>query len=410
MTTRPLFPGSSSVMKRGGEYRVRNAAENPSVTEILLYDEIGEDPWFGTGVSAKAFAEDLSAVDTAEVHVRLNSPGGNVFEGIAMMNALRRHSAKVTVFVDGLAASAASIVAMGADEVVMSRQSELMIHDAWGVAIGNAAEVRSLADDLDRASDNLASAYSDKAGGTVADWRTAMQAETWYSDKEAVAAGLADRVEPSKTASDKAKARFNLSVFAYAGRADAPAPYLPAKPPDSVTDKEGPAMPDTLAKVRERLGISADADEAAIMAALDAVAVDNDTDETDTDADEAAETEQTEDADEVAGSLPGTVTIDEGVLNQLRNDAQAGRDARAQQLTEHRENLVSAAIRDGRISLARKADWLNKLERDSGSETELAALATGLVPVDGPHGYTGSLSDVAEDDALYAKLFAEKAV
>jgi ATP-dependent protease ClpP protease subunit len=399
-------------MNRRGEYRIRNAAENPAVTEILLYDEIGEDPWFGTGVSAKAFAEDLSAVDTAEVHVRLNSPGGNVFEGIAMMNALRRHNAKVTVFVDGLAASAASIVAMGADEVVMSRQAELMIHDAWGVAIGNAKEMQTMADDLNRASDNLAAAYKDKAGGTVSDWREAMQAETWYSDKEAVAAGLADRVEPSKTASDKAKARFNLSVFAYAGRADAPAPYLPAKPPDSVTDKEGPAMPDTLAKVRQRLGISADADEAAIMAALDTVAADNDTDpNTETDPDEATETEDTEDdADEVDGSLPGTVTIDEGVLNQLRTDAQAGRDARAQQLTEHRENLVSAAIRDGRISLARKADWLNKLEKDSGSETELAALATGLVPVDGPHGYTGSLSDVAEDDALYNKLFAEKAV
>jgi ATP-dependent protease ClpP protease subunit len=134
-----LFPGASSLMNRRGQYQIRNATDSPSATEILLYDEIGEDPWFGTGVSAKQFVEDLNAIETDEIHLRINSPGGNVFEGVAMLNAVRRHKAKVTVFVDGLAASAASVLAMGGDEVVMSRNAELMIHDAWGIAIGRLA-------------------------------------------------------------------------------------------------------------------------------------------------------------------------------------------------------------------------------------------------------------------------------
>jgi ATP-dependent protease ClpP protease subunit len=400
------------LMNRRGEYRVRrltNAAdaESPAVTEILIYDEIGYDPWFDTGVAAKTIVETLNDT-TGDVHVRLNSPGGDVFEGIAMMNALRRYDGKVTAFVDGLAASAASIVAMGADELVMARQSELMIHDAWGIGIGNADEMQQLADDLSRASDNLASAYADKAGGSVASWRKAMKAETWYSDKEAVAAGLADRVEQSKTVSDKAKARFNLSLFAYAGRAEAPEPYLPAEPENPSTREES-AMSDTLIEgLRARLGLNADADEAAVLAAVDAsVAPDNDPDPDE--ADDETEAEDAEDSDDADESTPGTVSIDEGILNQLRADAEAGREARAQQLAEHRESLVNSAIREGRISVARKADWLNKLEKDAGSETELAGLAKGLVPVDAPHGYAGSLSDVAEDngDAIYNKLFGE---
>lgn len=398
------------LMNRRGEYRVNRLsneadAESSAVTEILLYDEIGYDPWFGTGVAAKTIVETLND-STGDVHLRINSPGGDVFEGIAMMNALRRYDGKVTAFVDGLAASAASIVAMGADEVVMSRQSELMIHDAWGIAIGNAEDMDTMAADLNRASDNLAAAYSDKAGGPVSQWRKAMRAETWYSDKEAVSAGLADRVEQSKTASDKAKARFNLSLFAYAGRAEAPAPFIPAEPETTET-KEGSAMPDTLAKVRARLGLSAEADESAILAALETVASDNETD--DTDEPEPEETDEGDEEETTAEAAPGTVTIDEGVLNNLISEAKAGREDRAKRAAIEREQLVMTAVREGRISVARKADWLNKLEKDPGSETELSTLAKGLVPVDGPRGYTGSLGDVAEgdDEMTYKALFGE---
>jgi hypothetical protein len=122
-----------------------------------------------------------------------------------------------------VAASAASFIAMGGDEVVMARNSELMIHDAFGMAMGDSNIMRDLADRLDKVSDNIASIYAEKAGGTVEDWRTAMRAETWYSAEEAVAAGLADRVT-EKPADTAATNRFDYSIFNFAGRAAAPPP------------------------------------------------------------------------------------------------------------------------------------------------------------------------------------------
>jgi len=192
------------------------------VATLRLYDPI--DSWGEFwGVSAKEFAQALDDLDddVREIRLHINSPGGEVFEGIAILNALRNHPARIVTVVDGLAASAASFIAMAGDEVVMGRNSELMIHDAWGICIGNAADMRDLAGRLDHLSDNIASVYAEKAGGTVADWRAAMLAETWYSAEEAVAAGLADRVEAKQ---EKVENRFDLSVFTYAGRDKAPAP------------------------------------------------------------------------------------------------------------------------------------------------------------------------------------------
>lgn len=199
------------------------------VASLRLYDPI--DSWGGYwGVSAKEFAAVLDEIsDASEIRLHINSPGGEVWEAIAILNALRRHPARIVAVVDGIAASAASFIATGADEVVMGRNSELMIHDAWGIGIGPAADLRDLADRLDKMSDNIASIYATKAGGTVADWREAMLAETWYSADEAVAAGLADRVE-GVDQDDAAKAAHDLSMFRHAGRARAPEPTMPSKP------------------------------------------------------------------------------------------------------------------------------------------------------------------------------------
>lgn len=403
----------SRLMNRRGEYRVRNAAKDSGVTEILMYDEIGEDPWFGGGVSAKQFAEDLQAIDTEEIHLRVNSPGGDVFEGLAMLNAIRRHPARVVAIVDGLAASAASFLVMGADEVVMSRNSELMIHDAHGMAMGNAETMRELADLLAKQSDNIAAVYAAKAGGGTAKWRKAMEAESWYTDSEAVAAGLADRVDTGRTAADKAKARFDLSVYNFAGRAEAPAPTLPAEPPENPNEERNVPMTDTL-NLRERLGLKADASDEEVTARLDAV-LKNSEAPADEPADEPAEEtpDETEEnpaeEDPKPSEAPGTVTVDESILNSLRADAQAGREAREQQQREHREAVVMAAVRDGRIAYARKDDWIKNLEKDPGAEATLNSLAKGLIPVDGPQGYTGSLNEVAEgtDDAIYDKLYGK---
>lgn len=199
------------------------------VASLRLYDPI--DSWGGEwGVSAKEFTAALDEVgDVGEIRLHINSPGGEVWEGIAIVNALRNHPARVVAVVDGLAASAASFIASAADELVMGRNTELMIHDAWGIGIGPAADMRDLAERLDKLSDNIASIYSEKAGGTVAAWRELMLAETWYSPDEAVAAGLADRVEGAEP--DGAKNAFDLSMFKHAGRAEAPEPVLPRDEP-----------------------------------------------------------------------------------------------------------------------------------------------------------------------------------
>lgn len=197
---------------------------NEGVATIRLYDVI--DSWGGEwGVSAVEFAAALDGLpaDTSEIRLHLNSPGGEVFEGVAIHSLLRQHPASVTVVVDALAASAASFIAMAGDRIVMTPYAQMMIHDAWGYASGNAAVMRDIADRLDHLSDTSAAMYAARAGGTVADWRTAMIAETWYSADEAVAAGLADEVgEPTQDTS--AQMAYDLSPFRWNGRAEAPAP------------------------------------------------------------------------------------------------------------------------------------------------------------------------------------------
>lgn len=202
-----------------------SAVEADGAATLRLYDPI--DSWGGEwGVSAKEFADALDGISssTREIRLHINSPGGEVFEAFAILNLLRSHPARVVAVVDGLAASAASFIAAGADELVMAPNSELMIHDAWGVCIGNAADMRDLAGRLDHLSDNVASIYAAKAGGGVPQWRDAMLAETWYSAQEAVSAGLADRVGQGERVAEAAAARFDLSVFSYQGRREAPAP------------------------------------------------------------------------------------------------------------------------------------------------------------------------------------------
>jgi ATP-dependent protease ClpP protease subunit len=212
-------------------YRFKNIAADEA--ELFLYDEIG-----GWGTYADEFVAELKNVTAPKLRVRVNSPGGSVFEGLAVANALRSHPAEVTVQVDGLAASIASVIAMAADRVVVQPQAMVMIHDASGGCFGNAQDMQQMADLLDKLSDNIASAYAAKAGGTAADWRAKMLAESWFTAQEAVDAGLADEVAGAPKAADEPDeddpamalaARWDLTVFRYAGRDAAPAPQPAAK-------------------------------------------------------------------------------------------------------------------------------------------------------------------------------------
>ena len=167
---------------------VRNDA---GPTRLDVYDDIGAG-WFG-GLSAQDVVDQLRDV-AGDVDVHINSGGGDVFDGIAIYNALAGHSkGTVTTVVDGIAASIASVIAQAGQNRVIAPGAMMMIHDALSMCVGNAADMRETAELLDQVSDNLASVYASH-GGSQDDWRTAMKAETWYTAQDAVDAGLADKL------------------------------------------------------------------------------------------------------------------------------------------------------------------------------------------------------------------------
>lgn len=168
------------------------ATNAAGVSRINIYDDIG--PW---GVTSEDFATAFNTLESSDgdVHVHINSPGGDVYDGLAIYHTLKHSTANVIVHVDGLAASAASFIAMAGNEVIMGRNSRMMIHDASTIVYGNAADMRETADWLDEESDNIADIYAQRAGGDVGDWRATMIGEKWYSASEAIDAGLADTVE-----------------------------------------------------------------------------------------------------------------------------------------------------------------------------------------------------------------------
>lgn len=216
-------------------YRITNAADSDEA-EVMLYDEVGG--WLGA--TADQFIADLRGITAPSLRVRINSPGGSVFEGIAIANALRSHPANVTVQVDGIAASIASVIAMAGDRIEMAPNTMLMIHDASGVCLGNASDMEEMAELLDLISDNIADAYASRAGGTRDQWRARMRAETWYLPEDAVEAGLADEaVQAPKTGTPaeepdegepepEMRRAFDLSAYGYTGPKQ-PEPASPAK-------------------------------------------------------------------------------------------------------------------------------------------------------------------------------------
>lgn len=169
----------------------KNAQEEAGV--INVYDVIGEDPWSGGGFTARRMAGALRSIGQKDVVVRVNSPGGNVFEGFAIYNELRAHKAKVTIEVTGLAASAASLIAMAGDDVVMGRGTFLMIHNSWGMVIGNRNDLRQSADVMAQIDAAQIEIYAAKSGAKPADIEAMMDAETFLSAQDAVARGFADR-------------------------------------------------------------------------------------------------------------------------------------------------------------------------------------------------------------------------
>jgi len=173
---------------------------------LRLFDPIDSwGEWWG--MSAKEFASVLDGLPShiTTIELLINSPGGDAFDGLAIVNVMRSHPARTVAMVEGLAASAASFIACAADETVMAPNSTLMIHEAMGVCIGNANDMLDFGALLDKLDGNLADIYATKSGKPVDEIRDLMHAETWFTADEAVAAGLADSVQASQTETPAAR-------------------------------------------------------------------------------------------------------------------------------------------------------------------------------------------------------------
>jgi ATP-dependent Clp endopeptidase proteolytic subunit ClpP len=190
---------------RPGWYSIKNQAEAATPVLVHIYDEIGF--W---GVSAADFIKDLLQND-GDIELHINSPGGDIFDGVAIYNTLKQRSGLVEVVIDGLAASAASFIAQAAtpEMLFVAPHAQMMIHDGFAMAIGNAKDLRETAELLDKTSDNIAAIYAERTGRDQSYWRERMRAETWYSDQEAVDSGLADGIKGAAGPTNG----WNLGIF-----------------------------------------------------------------------------------------------------------------------------------------------------------------------------------------------------
>lgn len=162
--------------------------------EIWIYEEIGEDFWTGGGITAKNFQKELSDIKAGQIDLHINSPGGLVFDGLAIYNLLKNHPANITTYIDGLAASIASVIALAGNKVIMAENALFMIHKASGMVMGNSDDMRDFADKLDKVNGSIATTYM---GKTMKDEKwigDLMAAETWMSADEALSQGFIDEI------------------------------------------------------------------------------------------------------------------------------------------------------------------------------------------------------------------------
>lgn len=395
------------------------------VAELWLYGVVG-GWWWGFDAETVAMALRELPEDVDEVRVRVHSPGGNAVDGIAIGNLLRNYDAKITVVVDGLAASAASVLILGGDDIVMSPGSQIMIHDASVMTYGNAAQLRSDAEWIDKQSQNYADLYATR-GGTAEERRTAMTADggrgTWYNATEAIAAGvnLADRIgtvasvtppPPQPSADDldidddemAARAAYDRDVLCHpdawaAWSSTAGARPAPPKPPtasaDGITPPKGNSvmqLSDAAVKtLKAKLGVTAeDADEATILAALDEV---------------LEETGEPTPTASTTTTPAGTVLVDADTWATIQAQAADGATARTEQLNAHRDRTIQAAIDAGKFAAGRREHFEAAWKADpTGTEETIKALQPGLIPVTelGHDTPTGAQPDAHTDDELEA--------
>ena len=214
-------------------------AADDNSAEIVIYDEIGKSFWGEPTVAAKQFLDDLNALgDVDNITLRINSPGGDVFDGVAIHNALKNHGAKITAHIDGIAASIASYIAMAASKIVMPSNAFMLIHNASGFVFGKADDMRAIADDLDRVDKSITATYVTRSGAKPSAIKALMKQDRLMDAAEAKTLGLADEVTSEK----KMAANFSLRLLpqAAAERFRAETGAAQDDPPPTATEPEGP--------------------------------------------------------------------------------------------------------------------------------------------------------------------------
>lgn len=343
------------------------------MNELLLYDEIGAGD-----STAKAVKTALAGM-SGDLTVRVNSPGGDAYAGLAIMNTLRDYAGHVTVVVEGLAASAASYIAIGgADRLVMYNNAELMIHDAMLMTQGNFDQLTKDAAQLDRISDTLADIYATKAGGTREQWRDLMKAETWFSAEEAVKAGLADAIHGMKAEQPATVSASALTQYRYAGRSNAPAPNLaalatPSRKENIVSflnrfarNEEGtpPAAEENIGFSPEqwnRLTAALRLDQAAT---LEEVVAAVETLSGATDQEIAAAINDVKAQVKAQAKIDRTVVVDAAVWDKMQETLKVGVVAQTQAGRLNAEQVVDQAIRVGKASPGQREQWIAAFIKD----------------------------------------------
>lgn len=172
-------------------YEIKSKADR---AEIWIYEEIGEDFWTGNGITAKNFQKELAEIKASQIDLHINSPGGAVFDGITIYNLIKQHPANVTTYIDGLAASIASVIALAGDKVIMADNALYMMHNPSGLVMGNASDMRSMADVLDKIAGTMTGTYAGKSGKKEDEISELMNNESWFTAKEALEAGFIDEI------------------------------------------------------------------------------------------------------------------------------------------------------------------------------------------------------------------------
>lgn len=362
---------------------VTNKAQ-PDDAEVYIYGDIGETFWSDDGVSAQSFVDELNEITAKNLSIRINSPGGSAYDGLTIANAIVRHKAKTTCWIDGLAASAASIVAMAGDEVVTSKYGEMMLHNAQAVVIGSAKDMREVASQLDQLNASIASYYADRAtsGGDSATFARAMGKESWYNADEMLAAGLVTRIDTSAVREETEKAVASAmartaETYRYSGRQAAPAPVATTKEnpvADKKTITESLGLPDDateddiLAKTREALGLTEDDPKTDDLKPEGVSGATGDPVPVVTDSGPAPESAAAAARAKANGEV---VELDKATYEQMMANAQLGAKAHATLTAQAHAQVVDKAIDEGRITLARRDHYLTLMTADTADTTDL---------------------------------------